>query len=161
MNLLAHQLLGESILGFGLTFPHLKFFKPNDNFYQVMEEFNGKNIVDAGAGVGHVASGLRNEGHSCVAIDINARDDSEDVLITDATSFDYSSVDVVLICRPDHSGWTSPLIDHIRSLGKVAIYVGLEENFESDLTEEQDEMALDMGVVAGNDGERMLIWGDE
>ncbi len=60
---------------------------------------------------------------------------------------------VVVVARPDHSGWFSELADMISPESEL-IYIGLEKNFDLDIPEHfrTDELYRDAGV----DGEVVL-----
>ena len=67
----------------------------------------------------------------------------------------------VLVCRPDHGGWVSELLEQFLLGEKVCkrfIYVGKPENIEIDFDEDQLLHVHKKVEGVGEDNETMLVW---
>ncbi|MBF84488.1 MAG: hypothetical protein CL489_08445 [Acidobacteria bacterium] len=137
-----------------LELPSQKFFEPNEKFFECMKRFD-KTIVDVGAGMGQVTKGLCERGHLCVGIDNNYREGQYGYILTmDAFDYPYKKDTIILVCRPNHSGWVEDLFEETN---QTFIYVGLEHNLDIDLS---SDIRSDMKLLAsnvGDDGENMYL----
>lgn len=84
--------------------PALTFFEPTPEYLDWFEKYlKGRNVIDAGAGTARFGARLKDRGIACLSIDINDRQETYDqVLLTNATTFDYPPGCVVTINRPNH-----------------------------------------------------------
>ena len=83
--------------------PDIRFFNPNEKFFDWMAQFKDKMIYDV-AGCGHVTKLLVDHGHKSVrAIDLFDRE-TQEVFIdrSDGTTYPYLEGAVVMLCRPCH-----------------------------------------------------------
>lgn len=130
------KLLNERHLG-GML-PAMKFFEPKARFLRWMKRGYANSVIyDVGAGIGHVAKALSEQGQKVLAIDLNYRETEENfpVLIADGESYEYQANSVVMVCRPCHGRFMEEVIAQaIRQKVAAILYVGLEKNVESDLS---------------------------
>lgn len=116
--------------------PSHAFFQPTSAFWEAMEPFAGKPIVDVGAGLGHVTDGLNARGHRALAIDIGERDEmAEHVLLVDGTIFPYPSDGIALFCRPCHGDrFVAACLRRAQRCGASSgLYAGFGKNLSTDL----------------------------
>jgi hypothetical protein len=149
---LRNQRMG-SFLGSSLT-----FFQPTPAFYEALEPFKEKSIVDAGAGMGHVSKEGCKRGFRMLPIDIMPREGQWDaVMPVDAESMHYSEGQWLLVCRPDHSGWAYDTMEQALRAGAGVFYAGLERNFDCDLGDYLGRETKRWDNV-GEDGETLFLF---
>jgi hypothetical protein len=87
--------------------PDRYFFDPNQTFIDKMKElYDGRHIVDCGAGNGHTGKILSNAGFEVTCLDITPYKTYEHpVEIMDVADFKFDDSMVCLICRPDSDEW--------------------------------------------------------
>lgn len=158
-----------------MMLPHGIFFKPNAKFLNTMaSEYKDVGILEAGSGVGHVLKVVKeygkNYGISAMSnirgFDIHRRTEYEvpefEIFMADALDLTvYHQRLQVLVCRPDHGGWVSELLEQFLLGEKVCkrfIYVGKPENIEIDFDEDQLLHAHKKIEGVGEDNETMLVW---
>lgn len=158
-----------------MMLPHGIFFKPNAKFLNTMaSEYKDVGILEAGSGVGHVLKVVKeygkNYGISAMSnirgFDIHRRTEYEvpefEIFMADALDLTvYHQRLQVLVCRPDHGGWVSELLEQFLSGEKVCkrfIYVGKSENIEIDFDEDQLLHVHEKVEGVGEDNETMLVW---
>lgn len=145
----------------GRDLPSLKFFEPSDRFTQWMKKaWSGRMIYDVGAGVGHVAHELRENGLQTIALDINRRESEENfpVAIADGESYLYLSGSVVMLCRPCHGQFSEEVISNaVHRKVSAVLYVGLEKNLAGDLGVHRKKFKLQLSD-AGLEGEGAWVW---
>lgn len=137
----------------------MRFFEPNGAFFEAMQAFDGLEIVDVGAGQGHVAQALRDRGHDAMGIDLRGIGETEyPVTWGNARTFNFAAGSVVLICRPCHSDFVESAVDRAIARDVSAIlYVGFEGKVANDIGERFDEFRkFDSGPL-GASGERLWI----
>lgn len=116
------------------TMGALRWFTPTPLFWETMQEFKDKTLVDCGCGVGALVTEGRRLSFEMIGIDLVKRKAQiKDVLFADACSFPFGTDRYPLICRPDHSGWVYDTIKYAVSRNATAFYVGLAENVRRDL----------------------------
>ena len=136
----------------------LRFFTPNDSFFEALEPYKHLRIVDAGTGTGDLPEEAMARGFSMIGLDLVPRKgQSASVLPMEAESFPYDKDNWLMMCRPDHSGWVYDTLEIALRRGAGAFYVGLEDNFERDLGEYLDQVAKRWDNV-GESGEHMLLF---
>jgi len=158
-----------------LELPYQKFFMPKDKFLEVMaSKYSDVGILEAGCGVGYTLSKIRDHGKEksidamqyARGFDCNFRTEYDvpaGVIFTKNAlecEFYHKGLQVV-VCRPDHSGWVSILLDNfLCGLFEVKrfIYVGLEENVLRDFDVVQLTKSTSKILDVGEDGEVMLVW---
>lgn len=158
-----------------MMLPHGIFFKPNAKFLNTMaSEYKDVGILEAGSGVGHVLKVVKeygkNYGISAMSnirgFDIHRRTEYEvpefEIFMADALDLSvYHQRLQVLVCRPDHGGWVSELLEQFLLGEKVCkrfIYVGKPENIEIDFDEDQLLHVHKKVEGVGEDNETMLVW---
>ncbi|AHY26679.1 hypothetical protein vB_AbaM_Acibel004_64 [Acinetobacter phage vB_AbaM_Acibel004] len=158
-----------------MMLPHGIFFKPNAKFLNTMaSEYKDVGILEAGSGVGHVLKVVKeygkNYGISAMSnirgFDIHRRTEYEvpefEIFMADALDLTvYHQRLQVLVCRPDHGGWVSELLEQFLLGEKVCkrfIYVGKPENIEIDFDEDQLLHVHKKVEGVGEDNETMLVW---
>lgn len=158
-----------------MILPHGIFFKPNAKFLNTMaSEYKDVGILEAGSGVGHVLKVVkeygRNYGISAMSnirgFDVHRRTEYEvpefEIFMADALDLTvYHQRLQVLVCRPDHGGWVSKLLEQFLLGEKVCkrfIYVGKPENIEIDFDEDQLLHVHKKVEGVGEDNETMLVW---
>jgi hypothetical protein len=152
------KLVTQRILGGSL--PCLKFFEPKPRFIRWMKRsYPGSLIYDVGAGLGHVAQVLSEQGLRALALDLNYRESQENfpVVIADGESYQYQPNSIVMLCRPCHGQFVEEVASQaIRCNVAVVMYVGLDRNIEIDLGIHQDGFKLSLSG-AGRDGEGVWV----
>ena len=145
----------------GIRFPNQRFFTPTQRFWDIISLINPRRIIDAGAGGGHLQleSKYRCKHIPWISLDIIPRDGAGHVLLRDAVCFPYIKGDLVLCCRPDHSGWCSELIDNVRYQGADVVYIGLKRNLDNDITDEQLQSYDSRSKSVGEEREILYGWG--
>lgn len=147
-------------MNLGGSLPCIKFFEPTKKFLCWMKRrYSTSLIYDVGAGLGHVAKALRENGLKALAIDLNYRDsgDAAQVLIADGESYRYEPDSVVMVCRPCHGCFTEQVIEQSSRCDTSAfLYVGLEKNVEGDLGVYLSQLKLVLSG-AGEDGEGVWL----
>ncbi len=113
----------------------MKFFAPMPAFYGAMQPFFGLDVIDVGAGQGHVVEGLRLHGHDAIGIDIRTDGAPFRVFQANAVTFSYPPGSVAMFCRPCHGDYfVEPAIQRMIECDvRAIIYVGLMKNVTSDL----------------------------
>lgn len=139
--------------------PATRFFEPNGRFFEFMDQYKDKFICDCGSGSGWVPHSLRVLGHDADGIDLYSREDGYPVTIKDATEREWRTTDIVLVCRPSHSGWAGDVIQSAIQAGAMVAYVGLHRNIHIDLDLDQIN-SVDLVITdVGSEGEFMYCWG--
>lgn len=136
--------------------PDNTFFNPSDNFWDLLQSdwYHYRRVIDAGCGVGEVSRGLRDRGRDYVAIDLHQRREQGgsdiDIRIMNICEWYCEYGDLLIVARPNHSGWaTEALVTAVRDRAE-AIYVGLEKNISVDL----DGLVIEkLREDVGGDGE--------
>lgn len=143
-----------------VKFGAVKFFQPNEEFWEVIQPFQKHYLIDAGAGMGHVTEEGTKRGFMMTAIDVASREDQSALVIVgaDATVFPYTDKVWPLICRPDHDGWCYEVIEHALKQGASVLYVGLTKNADRDLGKyNRPRYKTRFSAVVGRDGEKVYI----
>ena len=143
MNIYALGLLHTSIL------PHQVFFEPTQDFIEWINHQPGR-IIDCGCGVGLLSSLFPDK---VFGIDLYERDCplSKVYYGMCATEFPFNKNDIVLIARPDHSGWHYEVFKNALNNGLKVIYIGLPRNYDSDLYGTDRKLLVNN---AGQEGEQ-------
>lgn len=148
-------------LRMGNVLPGLKFFEPTQKFVGFMRKNYPKvRIYDVGAGMGHVAYELRENGLKALALDINHRESKENfpVTIADGESYLYLPGSVVMLCRPCHGQFSEEVIlNAVHRKVSAILYVGLEKNLFGDLGIRLKKFKLKLSG-AGLGGEDVWVW---
>lgn len=138
--------------------PEIRFFTPNYTFFNALEPYKDKMLVDAGAGTGMVSKEAAEHGFDMLAIDIMPRDGQwGKVVLLDAESVPYSDDRWLLLCRPDHSGWAYDVLELALRRGASVFYAGLERNLSIDLGEYVGRESMKWARV-GEDGEDLFLF---
>lgn len=136
---------------FPSPFAQLRFFEPNDSFLDwITRRANGRIIIDAGCGEGHVTEALIARGEKAIGVDLNPRDGQNDyVVLMDARDFNYPKGSLVMFARPCHSDWVVGAIEQAVAYDASEIlYVGFAKNLRSDLgawAEQFDQVLANAG----------------
>lgn len=139
------------------TMANLRWFTPNDTFWELLEPFKDKKIVDCGCGVGDTTREGIARGFDMVGIDLVKRAGQHAlVLPVDACAYPFSKNVWPLVCRPDHSGWAHDCLSNAMTRGATAMYVGKMENLDRDLDDLQEDVIHSYRDV-GNEGEVLCI----
>ena len=158
-----------------MMLPHGIFFKPNAKFLNTMaSEYKDVGILEADCGVGHVLKVVKeygkNYGISVMGnirgFDIFRRTKYEvpefEIFMADALDLTvYHQRLQVLVCRPDHGGWVSELLEQFLLGEKVCkrfIYVGLGSNLHIDFMQDQLEKVSAVYTGVGEGEEVMYVW---
>jgi hypothetical protein len=142
----------------GMCAPAMQFFIPTAAFFEALKPYQGKSLVEAGAGLGKVTEQAVKRGFRMRAVDIMPREGQwEHVMIIDAESMPYSASMWLLMCRPDHSGWAYDTLEIALKRGAGVFYAGLERNFEVDLGDYVGREAKRWDQV-GEDGESLFLF---
>ena len=116
--------------------PDIRFFNPNEKFFDWMAQFKDKMIYDVGAGCGHVTKLLVDHGHKSVrAIDLFDRE-TQEVFIdrSDGTTYPYLEGAVVMLCRPCHGRFPRRVIEQAVECGvSTILYISKPSNRKKDL----------------------------
>jgi hypothetical protein len=131
----ARRKLAAMLTPLGGDCPPMRFFEPTPAFFEAMRPFYGLDIIDIGAGKGHVAVALAAHAHSVTAIDVRTDGAVFPVDEANAVTFDYPAGSVALFCRPCHSPFfVEPTIARaIECDVRAIIYAGLPRNVNNDL----------------------------
>lgn len=165
------NILKDMGFNIGLVLPAQVFFKPNDKFFEEMSKINSP-IIEMGAGTGYTIKKMQEYGEAnnhggmanCRGFDLCQREEYHAEMIHTADALDcpfYCEHFTVLVCRPNHSGWFSDLLEMFTSgqeKVKRLIYVGLPRNIPIDMTNEQLEMSVGGVSDVGEEGEIMITW---
>lgn len=139
----------------------LRFFTPTERFWVCLQEWlkPDSSVVEVGAGAGYTTEEARTRYNQWYGIDVRTDGDTltRGVLRDDATTYDYSRWDVMIACRPDHSGWVQEAVEQAIKQNCVAIYVGLEDNFPTDMYDLEDNYCIKYFDV-GAEGEHMWVF---
>lgn len=139
--------------------PHLIFFEPTDEFLRfVVQQADGRPVVDVGAGAGLLSQKLTALGVKCLAIDILDRDDPlHPVYPLDATVMQFPPACYPIMARPCHSEWIEQTVDNAMQRLTQFLYVGLPKNFDTDFEMLRNRYHLRVQKFkAGVDGERAV-----
>lgn len=146
-----------------MELPATRFFVPNAKFITWMRQkykHTKTLIYDVGAGIGHVAAELRQEGLAVQALDINTREGSDRSKVDIANAFvhPYKAGSVVMLCRPNHGVFPHATIQQAKACDVAhIIYVGLPRNTEMDLGIYRKQFKRKL-TRCGDDGESMYMW---
>lgn len=139
--------------------PTMRFFVPTGAFFEAMKAFRGMDIVDVGAGRGHVTIALRAHGHDRV-IPIDVRPDGAEckVFCANAATFSYPAGSVALLARPCHGiGLVEPAIRRALESGVAwVLYVGAAKNIGHDTGRYRRRFRVGARHVGGN-GETLYV----
>lgn len=105
--------------------PFGHIFNPNQTFVDKMiERYEGKRVVECGAGDGYTGAVLAAAGFEVTCIDTRTYEGQVfSVLNQDALTFDFDNTMVCLICRPDSDEVLQAIIDRAQSQGCPVVYV--------------------------------------
>lgn len=120
----------------GGTLPAMRFFLPKAKFVRYMTaNYRGKLLYDVGAGVGHVARALADEGLDVTALDLYHREEEQfPITIADVTAYTYKAESVLMFCRPSHEGFVEKTIGAaLKQDVREILYIGLSRNLPHDL----------------------------
>lgn len=155
----------ENMAASGITLPRLRFFKPVDKFWDTLTEVIAdqkiKMVVDCGTGNGELPKEARLEHDIHMAgIDIVRREGNDyvEVHILAAHQMPCDNKTWRMACRPDHSGWVSPLVEKSLEEGSGFIYVGLPKNVADDLGQYIEHCSHETFSDVGEDGEMMVVF---
>ena len=136
-------------------------FEPLDSFLVwFVDHLDGRFTIEIGAGQCEFSKALVQLGVKVMAVEprpnLEVLKECSSFLVpvsVDRVPFVQNPGIVVVVARPDHSGWFSELADMISPESEL-IYIGLEKNFDLDIPEHfrTDELYRDAGV----DGEVVL-----
>lgn len=122
-----------------LTFPDQTFFWPQPQLFEwlALPQHRWRRIVELGAGKGELAAELHKRGHDVLAVDNRAREGQLPIVERCcAFEFEFTRNDLVLACRPDHSGWVGDALNKAVEQGANRVcYVGLKKNVNNDLAQ--------------------------
>lgn len=152
-----------------MILPRIRFFTGNALFFNALGELVAKHtgivnqrrpmIIECGCGSQDTTRDLQERGFLVRGCDIFRREgQSDDVYISDATTLPFDAMTWALICRPDHSGWADATIKKALNQGGVGIYVGLQENYDNDISPELQERFWDGVKSVGLEGEDMWVF---
>ena len=137
---------------------NIRFFMPNEGFFEALAPYKRKTLVDAGAGCGLVSKEAEERGFTMLAVDLMPRAEQwAKVLLMEAESLPYSEHLWLLMCRPDHSGWAYDTLEVALKRGAGVFYAGLERNFDTDLGDYVGREAKRWTNV-GEDGEDLFLF---
>jgi hypothetical protein len=138
--------------------PAIRFFTATENFWKSMFVFKNSFVFECGSGCGDTSREANERGFRFAPVDMYKRDDQyEKTYISPAQILPFEEGKVYMMCRPDHSGWVYTVIEKALAAGAVAIYVGLESNFENDVGELKKHVCEKCENV-GEDGESMWFF---
>jgi hypothetical protein len=136
-------------------------FEPNSDFLDWFVGYvGGRLTIEVGAGQCEFSKALIRLGVKVMAVEPRPSPEVSKECATFLLPLSVARVDavrnpgiVVVVARPDHSGWAYDLADMVSPESEL-IYIGLEENFDLDISERfcTDELYRD----AGADGEVVL-----
>jgi hypothetical protein len=134
------------------------FFAPTKTFIDYVLGQSATRIIDAGAGMGHVARALSDAGHHQVlAIDMYCRAGADPMVErVDATEFRYQPGDLVLIARPCRGVWIDQVIRIATEAGATVLYITKPKNVELDLDAPLQANGTAIPGEIGDEGEIML-----
>lgn len=139
----------------------LRFFTPTDQFWEFMNSFRSKVIIEAGAGAGYTTEEAKERGFDWMGIDprVDHVTAARGVYRGNATRHTHTPGENVLVVpRPDHSGWAEQAMRKALEEGCPAIYVGLPENLEKDILDLATEMHYNLIPDMGEDGEVAVVF---
>lgn len=116
--------------------PEGEFFRPASKFWELMQWFskNQIRIKECGAGNGYTLVLAQAKGYNIRGYDICRRPDQDpSVILADVTKLHWESDESPLICRPDHGGWVSKVVNNARAAGRPSFYIGLSRNYVTDI----------------------------
>lgn len=119
-----------------MELPAQTFFKPNANWWVMMAAhpwLRYRELVDVGAGMGHLTDALVDRGYTCRGIDHNTRE-GQSALVENVNAEDlYLTWDeCAIIARPCHGIGLDLILKQLVGTCEV-LYVGLDRNVEDDL----------------------------
>lgn len=140
-----------------ITLPTNRFFKPTDEFFSVLQQFDGPRFIDCGCGLGQLTAEALPWGLHVVGVDLSPRiGQATTVIHMDALHMPFNEFMWPLICRPNHDGWCENVALKGLISGAKVLYVGLERNVEEDL----GDLLYNVETVytdVGEDGEAMFV----
>ena len=145
-----------------ITLPSHAFFTPTELFWKHLISAVPPNtqLIECGAGLGTLIEPAKARGINLHACDLSYREGQhKDVSQIDALALRWSYRLWPFVCRPDHSGWCLDLALNALTQGACFIYVGLEKNFQQDVSEipKHYRRSKRRGAV-GEEGERMWVF---
>lgn len=145
-----------------LCLPAQVFFNPRQIFVErvksIMQERSLTSFVDIGSGMGKVVDVLSESGVKGYGIDMYSRDNrSEKVRYGNSYSHNYKKNELVLICRPNHDGWSADCIESAILAGCTIVYAGLPKNAKTDMQEFYRKWAVRIENV-GHEKESMYVF---
>lgn len=150
--------LSTLLMYHNLVLPGGRFFEPQESFWEQLAQYKDRRIFDCGTGCGSLPKEARERGFDMIGIDLLDRDGQDpDVVRLDARVMPFQPTDVVIVCRPDHSGWIVDLLERALHKTGMFIYIGLDKNFDTDLWEYANEFDTIIEEI-GMDGEKMLTY---
>ena len=147
---------------FAVAVPNfVQHFHPTTQFLDWWAEYVADRfVIEVGAGCCHFTKSMHTHGIKALAIEPRANSDvrMECALFLLPWSVQQAPIlqatpAVVVVARPDHSGWVSEVPDLIHPESEF-IYIGLPKNFNIDI-DTLDYSILYQGIV-GEDGEQVL-----
>lgn len=148
-------------IDFSLLPPNVtQHFHPTEQFLQWWKDYCGDNLVfELGAGRCAFAKAATDLGVKTIAIEPRV---SDDVLMAfhnfvlplpfERANFLSEKPSIVVVARPDHSGWVQTIPDYIHPESQL-IYIGLSQNFNLDF----DWNFKVLYNNAGHDGEKVIL----
>lgn len=152
MDALLRELKRDAMMS--RVMPGIRFFRPLPVFFKTLKAFR-VGFIDAGCGTGELRQeAMANDVHM-IGIDLAVRYGFEDnVIIADATTFQYFPQLWPVICRPCHDEFAGDVIDRAFECGASALYVGFGENLLHDIGEDLHKqrqlLARNVGVEKEN-----------
>lgn len=144
------------------------FFDPRREFWDWLDTpgLRYRQIIDVGAGTGHLTDQLIARGYEAIGIDLFPRvNTSLNVQQADATKYEYDKdaynegAPVVLICRPCHDGFAEQAaMQAIKHCEASVYYIGLDSNLENDFPTDHYHMTL-VAENVGHSGENIWLFG--
>lgn len=120
----------------------MRFFIPQESFWKFAEQFTGLRILDVGSGDGELVRELRARGFEAYGVDpryqyfdLELPPDLAGIVVPCEVAQVPGLVgacDVVLCCRPCHSGFPGDIAPMLGRTGTF-YYVGFEDNLLRDL----------------------------
>lgn len=135
-------------------------FEPKEEFLKQLAEYIGDQfVIEVGAGQCHFTQAMHRHKIKAMAIEPRPSDETRrrcmnflyPMSINRSRSL-LKEKSVVIVARPDHSGWVRTIPDYIHPESEL-FYIGLEKNLDVDIPEEWTLERVFSDV--GEDGEHM------
>jgi len=155
MNVLAEL---RRTIGYGALLPSQRFFTAKPEFFDILKGLEGPKVfIEAGCGMGDTTTQAKARGLQMIGVDVAYRAGQADhVLMLDATIFTYAPTTWLLMCRPNHDGWSYDAAERALQMGASVLYVGFAKNHRQDLGRLAQFITKRWPVV-GDEGERMVL----